>query len=302
MTLADAIDRFLVEWPVERNLAPASVSQYRYILPLFLCRLVDLPLPAITRALLLDALARHRRTHSTATTYAALAVVKTFFKWTKREGFITANPTEWMLTNPPRPVLPRVITYRQVLDMMESLGRISPFDLRDRAMIGVSFAALLRVDQAVNARLSDYDDSLSTPGLFLASHKRGESRLARIAGPPREAMTEYLYEARADLVGDHLDRGWLFVAGSGLRVKRETWSKTLKQIGWNVGIRLPVTPHVLRHAAATHHARKGVKPYELAAMLGHRDLRAAMAYVHVASADLDDIAERNLSEPTELRV
>ena len=274
--------------------------QYRSSVPIFLGRFLDEPIEALNHAQLLERLAHYRRTHAKASTYATLAMIKAFSRWLHREGLSAVDHVQRLRTVPPRQILPRVITYRQVQEMMASLGRLSPFDTRDRAMIGLSFAALLRSEQLLNRRLADYDDSLHTPGLFLEAHKRGNSHLARIAGPSREAMTEYLYEARTQIIGDNADSGWLFVSGGGLRVRRESWSKRLQGIAWNVGIRTPIMPHTLRHSAATFHARKGENAFSISEMLGHATTRSAMTYVHMASEDLDAIAERNLTDPREL--
>jgi integrase/recombinase XerD len=207
-----------------------------------------------------------------------LSVFKRYFRWALREGRIAADPT-LKLTAARQPLrVPKLLSEAQVSALLNAPDVGTPLGLRDRAMLELMYASGLRVSELVTlkgAHVAFKDAVLHVTG------KGSKARLVPFGEHARDWMARYLREARAEiLAGQSSDD--LFVTARGAGMTRQMFWTLIKRHALVAGITVPLSPHTLRHAFATHLLNHGADLRAVQLLLGHADLSTTQIYTHVA--------------------
>ncbi len=221
-------------------------------------------------------LARHTRASSQA---RYLATLRRFYRWQIARGRLAIDPT-LKLANPGRPSrLPKVMSEKQVETLLAVPDVNTPLGLRDRAMLETLYATGLRVSELVGLKL--HEISLAD-GVVRAFGKGSKERLVPLGQLAIEWIQRYLDEARADILhGQQSDT--LFVTARGAGMTRQAFWQLIKRYALIAGIDpAPLSPHVLRHAFATHLLNHGADLRVVQLLLGHADISTTQIYTHVA--------------------
>jgi integrase/recombinase XerD len=276
------IDAFCDALWLEDGLAKATLDSYRSDLgrlAAWLAEQADEPLLNLSEATLSDFIA-HLATHTRASSQARyLSTLRRFYRWQIGRGRISTDPT-LKLANPTRPSrLPKVMSEKQVEALLHSPDTESLLGLRDRAMIETLYATGLRVSELVNLRL--HEISLAD-GVLRAFGKGSKERLVPLGQLAIDWITRYLTEARATLLkGQSSDA--LFVTARGGPMTRQAFWQLIKRYALLASIDpARLSPHVLRHAFATHLLNHGADLRVVQLLLGHADISTTQIYTHVA--------------------
>lgn len=207
-----------------------------------------------------------------------LSVFKRYFRWALREGRIQADPT-LKLTAARQPLrVPKLLSEAQVSALLAAPDVNTPLGLRDRAMLELMYASGLRVSELVtlkSAHVAFKDAVLHVTG------KGSKARLVPFGEHARDWTARYLREARGEiLAGQSSDD--LFVTARGAGMTRQMFWTLIKRHALAAGITVPLSPHTLRHAFATHLLNHGADLRAVQLLLGHADLSTTQIYTHVA--------------------
>ncbi len=276
------IDNFCDALWLEDGLAKATLDSYRSDLSrlaLWLANNASEPLLDL-RETTLTAFIAHLAKQTRATSQARyLSTLRRFYRWQLGRGRIVADPT-LKLANPSRPSrLPKVMSEKQVESLLDAPDLDTPLGLRDRAMLETIYATGLRVSELVNLRL--HEVSLAD-GVLRALGKGSKERLVPLGQLAIEWIQRYLNEARPDILnGQHSDD--LFVTARGSAMTRQAFWQLIKRYALIAGIAPEkLSPHVLRHAFATHLLNHGADLRVVQLLLGHADISTTQIYTHVA--------------------
>jgi integrase/recombinase XerD len=276
------IDRFVDALWVEDGLAPLTLAAYRRDLTLLSIWLAAQPgapdLLACTESLLLAcATERHAQTRAT-TANRRLTVFKRFFRWALREHLVLADPT-LRLSSARQPLrVPKTLSEAQVEALLAAPAVDKPLGLRDRAMLELMYASGLRVSELVLAKSVHL--SLSD-GVVRVLGKGARERLVPFGDEAHDWLQRWLQEGRPALLGQRTSDA-LFVTVRGAAMTRQMFWKLVKRYALLAGIQVPLTPHVLRHAFATHLLNHGADLRAVQMLLGHADIATTTIYTHVA--------------------
>lgn len=221
---------------------------------------------------------RHLRESGCARTTVAtkIGALRGFGKWLVAEGEMPSN--RLTLLEPPRHRrrLPGVLSVQQVMALLEQPDWRKPAGLRDRALLEVLYSTAMRSAEALALRVQDVPDQ-ATP---IVMGKGGEERVAFLGKPAREWLRRYLEHGRPRFRRyRHLDALWLTREGPmGDRVLRHNVTLYAKA----AGLRGQVSPHTLRHSAATHLMDGGANLREVQLVLGHARLTTTQIYTHTS--------------------
>jgi integrase/recombinase XerD len=177
------------------------------------------------------------------------STLRRFFRWLLEQGRIKADP----LINIERPMraerFPKTLSEKNVEDMLAAPDFTKPLGLRDRAMLELLYATGLRVSELVGLKL--FELSL-TDGVVRTFGKGAKERLVPLGETAVDWLSRYLREGRMPLLkGRACDHVFVSARGSGL-TRQMAWS-LVKKYAIRAGIPgEKVSPHVLRHAFATH--------------------------------------------------
>ena len=283
-----AIDRFLDAVWLEDGLAANTLAAYRRDLGLYADWLAagvrESPRTlAATREsdLLAYAAARHAGSKATSAN-RRLTVFKRYFRWALRERRLDADPTLRLAAARQPLRVPKTLTESQVEALLAAPDTDTPRGLRDRAMLELMYASGLRVSELVGLRsvhLSLADGALRVTG------KGGKERLVPFGEEAHGWLVRYLREARPTLLSGRA-AGALFLtsrsaAADGSMTRQSFW-QLVKKHARQAGIAVPLSPHTLRHAFATHLLNHGADLRVVQLLLGHADISTTQIYTHVA--------------------
>jgi integrase/recombinase XerD len=285
----DLVGRYLRHLDVERRLSTNTLAAYRRDLSkLAACAAAaHKPVTGLSRddleRLIRDVMASGLSPTSTARLVAA---IRGFFRFLKLTDVVAVNPSEDLDAPRAFAPLPRVLSLDQVDQLLAAPDTTTPAGLRDRTLIEVLYATGLRVSELVGLRLSDVH---LDRGLVQCLGKGRKERLVPLGDEACRWLRRYLSDGRPALV-KRRQSPWLFVnAKRGTPLTRGGFWLLLKAYGRAIDLRVPLSPHVLRHSFATHLLERGADLRAIQMMLGHADLSTTQIYTHVLEARLRQI-------------
>ncbi len=232
--------------------------------------------------------ARHANSKATSGN-RRLSVLRRFFRWLIREGERTTDPTENIRTARQTPRFPKTLTEAQVEALLDAPDVTTDLGARDFAMLEVLYATGLRVSELVGLQM--HQVALSE-GVVKVVGKGNKERLVPLGEQAVWAVREFLAGPRQSLLGARAADD-LFVTRRGSGMTRQMFWVMIKRYAEHAGIRAHLSPHVLRHAFATHLLNHGADLRVVQMLLGHADISTTQIYTHVSDRHLRDAYERH---------
>ncbi len=225
---------------------------------------------------------RSMANHKPASIARSLSALKGFFRYHLRESNIALDPTQQI--KPPKlgRSLPNSITEADVEILLAAPDVATDLGLRDRAMLELLYACGLRVTELVELELAQIN---FPQGVVKVMGKGSKERLVPLGQVALLWLQRYLHQSRPQLLQMGLSQ-ILFPSTRGRQMSRQTFWYRVKRHALKAGIKKPLSPHVLRHAFATHLLNHGADLRIIQLLLGHRDLSTTQIYTHVATQRL----------------
>ena len=291
MEIPAAISSFLTHVQVEKGLASNTLSAYRRDLAKFeeFARKRKLALNAVKRDDLVDFLASlYRQKLESKTVARHLVTLRNFFRHAQVQELISEDPSAHLESPKIRRSLPGYLRLEEVEKLLEIPDQKTPLGLRDRAMLEVLYSTGLRVSELTSLRVTDLDTKV---GCVRCIGKGDKERIVPVGRKAVGIVERYLREGRTTLIGPaRAGAGmFLFVNRRGGRISRVGVWKVLSAYGRRAGLRVPLTPHMLRHSFATHLLERGADLRSVQLMLGHSDISTTQIYTHVVEERLKQI-------------
>lgn len=202
-----------------------------------------------------------------------IASARAFFLYLKNKGILEEDPLSGLKSPKIIKKTPAVLSFADVLKLLEQPSGNTPKDLRDRAMLELMYATGIRVSELISLRTSDLDLHKK----FITCSYSDRKRVIPFGSAAETALHRYMKKGRPFFVSDK-DGGLLFTNCSGRPMSRQGFWKILKNYGKKAGIQEDVTPHMLRHSFATHLVGNGVDLKSVQVMLGHADISTTHVY------------------------
>lgn len=221
-----------------------------------------------------------------ATAARRLSALRQYFKFLVTEALRTDDPTAALDAPKRGRPLPKVLSESEVVAMIETTAREDKAAaLRLGALIELIYASGLRVSELVSLPLAA---AKRDQPFLLVRGKGAKERLVPLGDAAKQALAAYLAVRAKFLPRSVKASPWLFPSsGSSGHLTRERVFQLLKQAAAKAGIDPQrVSPHVLRHAFATHLLDRGADLRALQKMLGHADIATTQIYTHVATGRL----------------
>ena len=287
------IEQFCDAFWLERGVSKNTLSSYRQDL-INLMRWAELKekkLLGLIRkdlmAYLTDSVGEGRGARSNA---RFLACARRFYRWALRENKIKKDPT-LSISNPKiGRSLPKTLSEEEILNLLEAPDLTTAIGLRDRAMLEVLYACGLRISELVMMTINQLN---MRQGVVRVLGKGGKERLIPMGEEALSWVQRYVSEARPDLLRDKKS-DILFLSNQCQGMTRQTFWHRIKHYAIEGGIASNLlSPHVLRHAFATHLLNHGADLRVVQLLLGHADVSTTVIYTHIANARLKDLYEEH---------
>jgi integrase/recombinase XerD len=214
-----------------------------------------------------------------------IASLRRFYRFLIRENKISLDPTI-QIQSPKLPrSLPQSLNEDEVVALLNAPNVDEPVGLRDRAMLELLYACGLRVSELVGVKATEV--SLSD-GVVRVTGKGSKTRLVPMGEEAVDWISRYLREARPAILQKRLCNA-LFVTNRGEAMTRQAFWYLIKRYALLAGINKHMSPHVLRHAFATHLLNHGADLRVVQMLLGHADISTTQIYTHVARERLKQL-------------
>ncbi|MGB5325653.1 MAG: site-specific tyrosine recombinase XerD [Pseudomonadales bacterium] len=214
--------------------------------------------------------------------------IKGFYRYCLRENLVAVDPSLRLAAPVLGRALPVVLSETQVEQLLRAPGD-SSLEMRDRAMLELMYASGLRVSELVNLGMRALN---MRQGVVRVVGKGGKERLVPVGEQALASLHSYLQEARPHLFAQPQQAAAsdvVFPGRAGKALTRQAFWYRIKHYALRADIRTPLSPHVLRHAFATHLLNHGANLRVVQLLLGHSDLSTTQIYTHVASARLQEL-------------
>ncbi len=234
---------------------------------------------------------------SHATRARRLSSIRQLFRFAFQEGWRQDNPTLQIRGPGSTKKLPCTLSEAEVGKLLEtarSLGNNRHDRLRATCLMEILYATGLRVSELVSLPVASVSGD---PRMILIAGKGGKERMVPLSPPARDALRAWLMvrneeeeEKRAD---NRPASRFLFPSRARAgHMTRQGFFLFLKNLTAAAGLNTKsVTPHVLRHAFATHLLANGADLRAIQTMLGHANLATTEIYTHVLDGHLRDLLE-----------
>lgn len=275
------VNLFLESLKAEKNLAENTIVSYRFDLDDF-CAFISAEKNDLRTASSVDINvyleSLKQKNLSVATKQRKLSALRQFYQFLLGEKIVEENPTEKILRPKSHRPIPKIITQKQVKDLFVATDNLDGDNrIRVKLILLLLYGSGLRVSELIALKKNSFS------GQFLRILGKGlKERTVPIASQLMEMLNEVI----------KLNRGneWIFPSRKGGHITRQWVFQILKKLAAYANIPpSSLSPHVLRHAFATHILDNGGNLISIKKMLGHKSISTTEIYTHVSKSKLKEV-------------
>lgn len=198
-----------------------------------------------------------------------------FFSFLVGEGIMHSNPMDGVILPKLDKAVPRILSEDEVADIIaHAYADKSPQGLRNATIVEVLYATGMRVSELISIKQHDV---LHAEQLIKVLGKRARERFVLMHDQAQETLARYMSSLSKEVA-------WLFPSPKNIHkhMTRQSVFLLLKKLARDVGLPAElISPHVLRHAFATHMLERGADLFVLQTLLGHQSVASTQVYTHV---------------------
>jgi integrase/recombinase XerD len=287
ITAFPEIDSFIDQLWLEDGLSPNTLASYRNDLKGFAewVSKRTLTLWEVQSHQLQEYLAHRFPLVKVRSINRLIATLRRFYRYALLANLIKQDPTLHIEAPKMPRQLPKTMSESQVVDLLHAPDVNTPLGIRDRAMLELLYASGLRVSELVNVSVAEIS---TQDGVVRVTGKGSKTRLVPMGQEAAEWIDRYLEYARAEILGNRLSDA-MFVTNRGAAMTRHAFWHLIQRYALQAGITQHISPHVLRHAFATHLLNHGADLRVVQMLLGHADISTTQIYTHVARERLQQL-------------
>ena len=230
----------------------------------------------------------HRK-NKKATIARKLSAIRSFFRYLLKNGIISENPAELVLTPKQDSTLPVYLSVDEMFRLLDSIQTDTLLGLRNRAIFETLYSSGIRVSELAAMNISDVDFS---GAVVQVSGKGNKQRIVPVGQKALTAIKAYRTRLQKQTGERAINKGPLFLNRFHKRLSPRSIARILKKLVDTIGLLTPVSPHALRHTFATHMLDAGADLRAVQELLGHKSLSTTQKYTHVSIDRLMETYDR----------
>jgi integrase/recombinase XerD len=204
--------------------------------------------------------------------------LRSFYTYCIIEQIVTANPTALLETPKQKRILPDVLSFEEIENIIAQIDLSKPEGGRNKAILETLYSCGLRVTELVNLRISCLFMDI---GYIRVIGKGDKERLVPIGSEAIKYINVYKNEIRVHIKIKPGQEDFLFLNRRGSKLTRVMIFIMLKELALKAGITKNISPHTLRHSFATHLVEGGADLRAVQEMLGHESITTTEIYTHL---------------------
>ena len=289
------VEDFVKYLAVEKNRSSNTIRTYRTDLELFLQfasnqglkKLTDLELNTF-RLWLAD---QKEKGSSNSTISRRSSTARVFSTWAFQKGLIESDPAIRLISPKVNKTLPKVLGQKQATALMQTAAILEDEEnsmalrMRDHAILEVLYSSGIRVGELTGLDIKDLDFSRCTMRVI---GKGNKERVVPFGQPAKDALRRYLDKSRFEFINEKSGNA-LFVGSRGKRLDTRQVRRIVTSAILRVEGAPDISPHDLRHSAATHMLEGGADLRIVQELLGHSSLATTQKYTHVTIERLREV-------------
>ncbi|MFZ8944322.1 MAG: site-specific tyrosine recombinase XerD [Methylophilaceae bacterium] len=285
------IDEFIDHLWLEDGLSQNTLNSYRFDLKIFYSWLLKnkMDLLNVSQADIEQYLAYKFPSSKSRSISRLLATLRRFYRFLLRDNKVKTDPTLNIQTPKVPKSLPKSLSEEEVEALIAAPDIDHPVGVRDRAMLEILYACGLRVTELVGLLVTEI---ILQDGVIRVTGKGQKTRLVPMGEESVDWVKKYLHESRPKILVDRTSK-FLFVSNRSECMTRQTFWHLIKRYSIQAGINKTISPHVLRHAFATHLINHGADLRVVQMLLGHSDISTTQIYTHVARERLKKLHQEH---------
>lgn len=244
-----------------------------------------------------------QKTHNKGTNNSKIAVrtvarrlsaLRQYFRFIVSEGMRSDDPTSTIESPKQKRTLPKTLSEAEVTQLIKTAGASGTGEsVRLVCLLEMLYATGLRVSELVGLPLSAIGEDNQ---FLMVTGKAGRDRMVPLTDPAQKAIENYTAIRKQFIGGENPDiqQQWMFPSRTSLsgHLTRQRFAQLLKDLAREAEVDEDrVSPHILRHAFATHLLSRGADLRSVQKMLGHADIATTQIYTHMIGEDLKKTVE-----------
>lgn len=226
---------------------------------------------------------------SSSSQYSRLALIRLWFRWMQRYGYIAQDPTNEIELPRLAYKLPTVLTKAQVEQVLAQPNIQTPVGIRDRAIMEVLYSTGIRRAELMRLKLGDIDRERGVATIREGKGKR--DRTVPIGERALLWLDQYLSRVRTTIASELYTEA-VFLTSTGASFTPNHLSLLIRKYICAANIGKSGACHVFRHTMATHMLENGADTRYIQEMLGHARLDTTQIYTHVSIRKLKQVHAR----------
>ena len=284
------IDEFIDHLWLEDGLSKNTLNSYRFDLELFtgwLDKSLKKNILDTSQVDIQQYLSFKFPTSKSRSISRLLAALRRLFRYLLRQKKIKIDPTLEIQSPKIPKSLPKSLSEEDVELLLAAPDVETNPGLRDKAMLELLYACGLRVSELVNILLTELS---MTEGVIRVTGKGNKTRLVPMGEEAVDWIKKYIDESRNNILKQRVSK-YLFITIRGGAMTRQAFWYLIKRYAIIANIKKSMSPHIMRHAFATHLLNHGADLRVVQMLLGHSDISTTQIYTHVARERLKKLHE-----------
>ena len=212
-----------------------------------------------------------------------ISSLRSFFKYLKKYDLINNNPM-LLISNPKQEKkLPKILYPKELETLMNIPNLNTPLGLRDSLILELLYSTGVRVSELVNIRLKDINFNSKEINIL---GKGSKERIVLFGKTCEYKLKEYLSKGRDKLYNLKYSSDYLLLSKTGRKINPREVRNVLDDIVAASGLKIYISPHVLRHTFATDMLNNGADLRSVQELLGHESLSTTTIYTHLTNERL----------------
>ena len=238
-------------------------------------------------------MADESRSHARSSLARKVVAVRGFFAWCQHVEYISSNPAEILMTPKIKNMLPSVLDEYQAESLMnnvDSKANVSTSCPKNQKAVGLRNAAILELLYATGIRVGELT-SLNIQDINFSSHtikvtgKGNKQRVVPFGVPAYKALSAWISKDGREILLRNSVEEAAFLGTRGKRIDQRLVRRIVHDEAKSAHVP-DISPHALRHSAATHMWNGGADLREVQELLGHSSLNTTQRYTHVSIESL----------------
>lgn len=212
-----------------------------------------------------------------------ISSLRSFFKFLKANDYIKSNPM-LLVSNPKlEKKLPKYLNFDETEKLLNAFDD-SKIGIRNTLILEMLYSTGIRVSEIINIKVND----ISMEGKYIKILGKGsKDRIVYFGTRCFELINKYMNQCYSFLNKDNLP--YLFLSKKGKKISDRAVRKIVDDASQIVGIKLKISPHVLRHTFATHMLTDGADLRSVQELLGHENLSTTQIYTHLTNEKIRNV-------------